>query len=135
MSLNCKIYNVFSLFGICRKDAKVLTAVTQQFDFIKDKFLPLVNNLKRPEFVMSNLYLGAIFGRLRSKEFEQLKVNTINNFVTIKRYIYAGKQTKLQKVPSLCLSSFLQNMERQIQLLHYIWICTYAYLQCDQLTA
>lgn len=74
----------------------MLSALKYNFQFIKDEFMPIVNQVKQTNFHLSNNYLGSLFGMNRSKEFQNFEYKTINHPPTIKNKINIGLKAARQ---------------------------------------
>lgn len=74
-----------------RRDGNVVKALENQFRFINNVFMPIVDGInKTSSFFMSRKFLGSLFGSNSSLELAAIAVKTFNNGETIERYIREG---------------------------------------------
>lgn len=57
----------------------VTAALNLQFNFLQGQFFLLINGISEPGFFMSTTFLGAIFGNLRTKFYEDIVMRPVNN--------------------------------------------------------
>lgn len=88
-------------------------SLQHQIDFIAKVFHPLIKDLQRPQYRLSDKYLGSFYGGLQDKNLKESVKGLISNQPNmVRKWIYAGLQQTSTEEETPAFTSFLVAIKR-----------------------